>query len=276
MITPADDEQAHHQLENVTQALAIVAPLLRVITTPDNEVGYTLTHHTLREFITDSDRCREMKEPIGTARTTLAKSSANRALLDSPARMYTLRNAVTHLIEQEYWDDSEKLLTDIFFLDAKAEAGLAFELVRDFRRTAEAVPQDHSFSRLATLLEEALRRDVHFIARHSKDYPQALFQSLWNSCWWYDSPEAKKHFHESSITREPHASDYDGPKLHEILERWLTEKSSLQPGFIWLRNLRPPRNPLDDGLIASLNAYSGRIAQPGGSQRKGPHLFIWE
>ncbi len=26
--------------------------------------------------------------------------------------------------------------------------------------------------------------------RHREDYPQGLFQCLWNSCWWYDCSEA--------------------------------------------------------------------------------------
>jgi len=45
-------------------------------------------------------------------------------------------------------------------------------------------------------VRDALRRDIHFIARHAQDYPQALFQCLWNTCWWYDCPEAALHYEE--------------------------------------------------------------------------------
>ena len=40
------------------------------------------------------------------------------------------------------------------------------------------------------LLDEAIRRDVHFLDRH----PTALFQCMWNTCWWYDCPEAAGHY----------------------------------------------------------------------------------
>lgn len=40
------------------------------------------------------------------------------------------------------------------------------------------------------LVEEAVRRDVHVVARH----PVALFACLWNSCWWHDSPAADSHY----------------------------------------------------------------------------------
>ena len=51
------------------------------------------------------------------------------------------------------------------------------------------------------LLEEALRRDIHFIHRHANDYPQGLFQCLWNTCWWHDCEEAAAHY----VEPYPHA-----------------------------------------------------------------------
>jgi len=55
---------------------------------------------------------------------------------------------------------------------------------------------DHPERRLLALLKEALGRNIQFIARHAHDYPQALFQCLWNSCWWYDCPESARHLGE--------------------------------------------------------------------------------
>src|SRR5580698_3424098 len=80
------------------------------------------------------------------------------------------------------------------WLEAKVKYGLAFELIRDFFETGQNLSVANSKRHILNLLEEALRRDIHFIARHSKEYPQALFQSLWNSCWWYDCPNAKRHY----------------------------------------------------------------------------------
>jgi WD40 repeat protein len=52
------------------------------------------------------------------------------------------------------------------------------------------------------LLDEALRRDMHFIARHAHDYLHGLFQCLWNTCWWYDCPEAAKHYDPATDANE--------------------------------------------------------------------------
>ena len=89
------------------------------------------------------------------------------------------------------------------------------------------------------LLEEALRRDIHFIARHAQDYPQALFQCLWNSCWWYDCPEAEKHYvmPEGGWKEAP---PWTRPVLAPLLEEWRGEREKATPGFKWLRSLRPP------------------------------------
>jgi WD40 repeat protein len=249
--SPGED-QAARQFENVTQALAIVAPLLRVASTPDDKLGYAMTHHTLREFITDPHRCQDMHEPVTTARRALLDSCANVALLDSPAHMYLVRNAVSHLIEGERWDDLERLLTDIFFLDAKNKAGLVFELATDITAAVAALPVDRPPRRVLRLLEEALRRDIHFIHHHRRDYPQGLFQCLWNSCWWHDCSEATRHYDSADNAWPQDGPSWDrvGFTLSTLLESWRHTKEKLTPGFNWLRSLRPPRVALGGPQIA--------------------------
>ena len=88
------------------------------------------------------------------------------------------------------YDWIEGLFQKLPFLEAKNEAGLVFELVGDFSRALDTLPEARAQRRILRLLEEALRRDIHFIARHARDYPQGMFQCLWNSGWWYDCPEA--------------------------------------------------------------------------------------
>ena len=62
---------------------------------------------------------------------------------------------------------------------------MIFELVQDFHDTVAAMPREHPKHRMLELLEEAIRRDIHFVAHH----PTTLFQCMWNTCWWYDCPE---------------------------------------------------------------------------------------
>ena len=63
---------------------------------------------------------------------------------------------------------------------------MIFDLVKDYADALAAMPTDHPRHRILKLLEEAIRRDVHFIDRH----PTTMFQCMWNTCWWYDCEEA--------------------------------------------------------------------------------------
>jgi hypothetical protein len=57
--------------------------------------------------------------------------------------------------------------------------------VQDFGAVFDEMPSEHPCRQLLSLLDEAIRRDVHFIDRH----PTTLFQCLWNSCWWFNRDE---------------------------------------------------------------------------------------
>jgi hypothetical protein len=107
------------------------------------------------------------------------------------AGLYGLRNRVAHLLEVGCATEAAALLQDWRWLEAKVGAGLVFELAGDFTAVSRALPQGEE-RRLLGLLEEALRRDIHFIHRHHQDFPQALFQCLGNSAWWYDCPQAAR------------------------------------------------------------------------------------
>ena len=82
---------------------------------------------------------------------------------------------------------------------------MIFELVQDYSAAISVMPEDHPRHRTLILLEEAIRREIHFIDRH----PTTLFQCMWNTCWWYDCPEAANHYEEPEgwhNTRLPHPS----------------------------------------------------------------------
>src|SRR2546421_6121537 len=114
---------------------------------------------------------------------------------------------------------------------------MIFDLIHDFATALDAMPAAHPRRRILALLDEAIRRDVHFIDRH----PTTLFQCLWNTCWWYDSSEAAKHYELSKRTSsQPLPWDSPEPKLSATLEAWRRAKEMATPGFPWLRSLRPP------------------------------------
>ncbi|WP_298863625.1 DUF4062 domain-containing protein [uncultured Gimesia sp.] len=161
-----------------------------------------------------------------------------------------------HQTEGKYWDELETTLTSIQFLEAKVKAGLTFDLAGDFTAAVAALPADRPQHRIMRLLEEALRRDLHFIARHAEDYPQALFQCLWNNCWWYDTPAAAKCYQppEGGWSNAGPPWERHGPKLSELLETWQAED---QQSSQWLRASRPL--PLGSAQRAVLQGHTGSV-----------------
>jgi len=173
-----------------------------------------------------------------------------------PANVRKADELPWQLLQAADWDGCERLLTDLPFLEAKAEAGMGFELAADFAAAVAALPGDRPALRLLRLLEEALRRDVHFVARH----PTTLFQCLWNSCWWYDCPEAARHYDLANRTEEgPLPWERTGPRLSALLERWREEKEARTPGFIWLRSRRPPPVPLGRPRNVVLSGHTDHV-----------------
>jgi hypothetical protein len=249
---PLDEETLHLLMERrkvvragpegrelLRQGLARVQSLLRLAPLSDGGTGYEPYHPTFREYV-QHNRSGELGQQNGWARDEFCALSLAWAQLpaDHPGRRYALRFGPQHLLEEGRAENAAGLLRDLFFLEAKAEAGLVFELAGDFTQTVQALPPKHENARLLELLEEALRRDIHFVHRHSS----CLFQCLWNSGWWYDCAEAARHYDISAERagkgRLPWVAE--GPKLSALLERWREVKERAAPGFVWLRSLRPP------------------------------------
>ena len=76
-----------------------------------------------------------------------------------------------------------------------------------------------------------------------------MFQCMWNTCWWYDCPEAGQHYLEPDTVWSGSGPPWtrSGIKLSGILEEWRDERLINRP---WLRSLRPPASALGCGLRA--------------------------
>ena len=103
---------------------------------------------------------------------------------------YFFNHLRDHLIAAGRGGELADLLHELRWLEAKNAAGLAFDLPHDFRDAMAVLSKDDARWRRLRLIDQALRRELHFIDRHREDYPQALFQCLWNNGWWYDCPAA--------------------------------------------------------------------------------------
>jgi WD40 repeat protein len=135
---------------------------------------------------------------------------------------------------------------------------MMFSLIADFAAALDAMPPAHPRRRILALLDEAIRRDVHFIERH----PTTLFQCLWNSCWWYDCDEAAGHYVPPVGGWSGKSLPWLRPKeerLCESMQEWRTEKEQAMPGFVWLRSLRPPAAHLGTALKGILYGHEAEV-----------------
>lgn len=133
---------------------------------------------------------------------------------------------------------------------------MIFDLIKDFADVLDAMPEEHPRRRILKLLDEAIRRDVHFIDRHSTTF----FQCMWNNCWWYDCLEAAKHYEKPEERgKEDPPWERDGKRLCDVLETWRIQKEEHSPGFVWLRSLRPPPVHLGTVQLAVLSGHETNV-----------------
>jgi WD40 repeat protein len=221
-------------------ALRRLAEYLTV--TEDEEKGARLTlYRVYHESFADFLRTKAAPDRERVMRRLADYCLRWQDLPDGYGRRYALGPGPRHLLEVGRTESAAQLLLDLAFLEAKAQAGLVFELVADFTAVVTALPESDPRRRMLLLLQEALRRDIHFLQRH----PGALFQCLWNAGWWYDCPQAAEYYEEPEDGWPPEQPPWGqpGPKLYRLLEAWRAGKEG-GPSPCWVRLLRPPREPL--------------------------------
>ena len=148
---------------------------------------------------------------------------------------------------------------------------MIYELAEDFAEALLAMPGEHPRRRMLELLEEGIRRDIHFLARYREDQPQALFQCLWNSGWWYDGPETAVHYQPAEFAGRFRVAlgrkragdcgpwEQGGMKLSELMEGWRRCREQEQGAFPWLRALRPPAYHLGSAQRRAYRGHEGGV-----------------
>jgi WD40 repeat protein len=149
------------------------------------------------------------------------------------------------------------ILTDFTYLEARNEAGQMFEVGLEMQAAWQSMPAEHMWQRNLRLLHQALRRHINWIHRHHEDYPQALFQCMWNEAWWYDCAEAAKHYDPPQGGWGPDGPPWTRPepKLSTLLEKW----RNARPKDPWMQNVQPPINQLGGGEIACLRGHEDTV-----------------
>jgi hypothetical protein len=229
---------------------------------PRRDGGYAVFHQSLTDWLTHE----EMRgETYYVSRRRGHGRLAEVGLVEwrrGTRRMsrYALRHLPAHLLGAERWDELVAVLMTPSYLEAKTEASLVVELADDFLAASQAqgMPADQPRRPWLELLEEAVRYDAPFLTRH----PTALFQSVWNTAWWYDCDEAERHYvlPDDEAARAALPWRQAGEKLSGWLEGWRAEKEQETPGFVWVRSLRPPTSRLQSGLRAIFRGHELVVA----------------
>lgn len=148
---------------------------------------------------------------------------------------------------------------------------MIFDLAQDFHDALAAiprrqgsggqVPQEHPKLRILELLQEAIRRDIHFIDRH----PTTLFQCMWNSCWWYDCPEAAEHMESGPLRPDRTGFAVLTPRTRLMLQQ--TAPLGRSVGLPSDVTALPPNPPAPYGLVRK--AYTSTSSASKGWLRAG-------
>ena len=282
-----DDEQLAQDKdweEILDRAFRLGQALTRQAYLWEGQTGFILYHESFRGYLLGMESQQyggfKMAPVLRVARERLLRfcSRWREWPAESPSRRYGIRFYPGHITASGDWNSLAKLLTNLAFLEAKAEAGLIAGLLVDLSDAADCLrePQHPEHDRLR-LLGQALLANLSFLSAH----PTALFQSLWNQCWWHDCPPAAEHYEpappqgahglfaqqEDCVVKAQLAPwQRSGPKLHELMERWESERRLSRAG--WLRSLRPAPFPLNSSRRSRLHGHQRPITRPGRFTRR--------
>lgn len=221
------------------------------------ESGYTLFHTSLREWLHEHSLAGDyfVSESRGECLLADAGWEQYRCGVEEMTQ-YMLAHLPEHLGRCRRREQLGRLLTDLSYLQTRVEAGQIYDVVTELSRALEALPAARPQRHILELLHEAIRRDVHFIARH----PETLFQCLWNTCWWYDCPEAADHYQlPAQGWNSAPPWDRKGPKLFELMKRWREAREAAGSGGLWMRSLRPPGTHLGTAQKAVLRGHNSSV-----------------
>lgn len=292
-VVAAREPPTRDRLAEVTglDATADLPPLLGRLAAlvPPRDGRYAPFHATLTEWLTGWDT--ETDQPLAGgyhaspaagdrlwAAHLLDRHDRDQARDDAPDG-YLRRYLVSHLVGASRPDDVARVLLDLRFLDAVAAGpgSTVFDLLAAVE-TGLTVLADHRDRGLLQLVAEILRLDAVFVA----EFPESLFQCLWNRGHWHDGPHAAAFLQVADGQVAPWTSD--GPRLSELVERWRAQKAARDPHHHWLRALRPQPELLGGALRGIIRADSdgfGTVSASGdgsrlvASQPEAGLLGIW-
>ncbi len=225
--------------------------LLTLTTTTGRE------HFELHDLIHDYlRRATAEPRPLHVALLTAYEARCSDGWPSGPDDGYFFTYLRDHLAAAGRAAELPALVRDHRWLEAKATAGVVADLLGDFDAALVAATDDAPTRGFLRLVNEALRRDMAFLAR----YLETLFQSLWNTCWWYDCPEAAPHYDPPAGGWGSDGPPWErsGPRLYPWMESWRAAQER-RGHFVWCRSLRPPAVPLGGALRGICTGHEDNV-----------------
>ena len=133
-----DDEESQELLR---QGLEAIASMVRLAPLPRAEgFGYEPYHPTFREHLRQ-DQAKKLGQQNRLAQEEFVALARSWVDVPEACRLYALAHGPKILREAGRWDDLEKLLTDLRFIEAKCAAGLTYDLMADYNLALRSLPE---------------------------------------------------------------------------------------------------------------------------------------
>jgi hypothetical protein len=166
----------------VSRAVAAVEGMTRTTVTPDDEVGFSLSHQSLRDYILTSSL---MKHAVVAARETFADLALNPRAPDL-LKHYRVRCGVQHLLDAGREDEARHMLLDLEVVADMQRLGVYWSDFYSWWTTlggeAAATGYVDSTESLTTVIDEAVCRQL-----------EALVDWLHKSCWYGLAAQVEPH-----------------------------------------------------------------------------------
>lgn len=189
---PLDEETLHllmvrrkvllvgeHSRVTLRRGLDALQSMLR-LPREGGEDGHEIYHPTFREHIQgDNGKIIGDQNPLAQEEFAELTKDWENLPEDHTARAYALRFGPCHLLALQRRYELVQLLTDIRFVEARAQANLLREQITDLKQAASG-EHDHTTGLVLRTLAQALIAETAALTR----FPDLTFQTLVNSCRW--------------------------------------------------------------------------------------------